>query len=144
MNFVHIGEQPSIRDINIADWRERRSGAENGDVLAQFTSVADIGDRVLFAGDGIGQFHSLAKGFQTIAAETTDYSKRSLETSSAYLEKLVGAKSLDNAIQIQSEYAKVAYEGFVAQTSKISELYANLAKEAFKPVETALATSQTK
>jgi hypothetical protein len=86
---------------------------------------------------------SLAKGFQTIAAETTDYSKRSLETSSAYLEKLVGAKSLDNAIQIQSEYAKVAYEGFVAQTSKISELYANLAKEAFKPVESAIAKAQS-
>lgn len=86
---------------------------------------------------------SLAKGFQTIAAEATDYSKRSLETSSAYLEKLVGAKSLDNAIQIQSEYAKVAYEGFVAQTSKISELYANLAKEAFKPVESAIAKAQS-
>ncbi|MGP8231641.1 MAG: phasin family protein [Methylovirgula sp.] len=86
---------------------------------------------------------SLAKGLQTIATEATDYSKRSLETSSAYLEKLVGAKSLDNAIQIQSEYAKVAYEGFVAQTTKIGELYANLAKEAFKPVETAIAKVQS-
>lgn len=86
---------------------------------------------------------SLAKGFQTIAAEATDYSKRSLETSSAYLEKLVGAKSLDNAIQIQSEYAKVAYEGFVAQTTKFGELYANLAKEAFKPVESAIAKAQS-
>ncbi|HEY0145107.1 MAG TPA: phasin family protein, partial [Methylovirgula sp.] len=76
-------------------------------------------------------------------AETTDYSKRSLETSSAYIEKLVGAKTLDNAIQIQSEYAKVAYERFVAQTSKISELYSNLAKEAFKPVESAIAKVQS-
>ena len=83
------------------------------------------------------------QGLQTIATETTDYSKRSLETSSAYLEKLVGAKSLDNAIQIQSEYAKVAYEGFVAQTSKIGELYASLAKEAFKPVESAIAKVQS-
>jgi len=86
---------------------------------------------------------SLAKGLQTIAAEATDYSKKSLETNSAYLEKLVGAKSLDNAIQIQSEYAKSAYEGFVAQTTKMGELYASLAKEAFKPVESVIAKVQS-
>ncbi len=85
---------------------------------------------------------TLAKGFQTIAAETTDYSKKSLESNSAFVEKLLGAKSLDNAIQIQSEYAKSAYEGFVAQATKIGELYTNLAKEAFKPVETAFAKVQ--
>ncbi|MGO9007620.1 MAG: phasin family protein [Beijerinckiaceae bacterium] len=86
---------------------------------------------------------SLAKGLQTIAAETTDYSKKSLENSSAFIEKLLGAKSLDNAIQIQSEYAKSAYEGFVAQATKIGELYTNLAKEAFKPVESAIAKVQS-
>jgi phasin family protein len=85
---------------------------------------------------------SLAKGLQTIAAETTDYSKKSLESSSAFVEKILGAKSLDNAIQIHSEYAKSAYEGFVAQATKMGELYTNLAKEAFKPVETAFAKVQ--
>ncbi len=85
---------------------------------------------------------SLAKGFQTIAAETTDYSKKSLESNSVYLEKLLGAKSLDNAIQIQSEYAKSAYEGFVAQATKLGELYTILAKEAFKPVESVFAKVQ--
>lgn len=85
---------------------------------------------------------SLAKGFQTIAAETTDYSKKTLESNSAYVEKILGAKSLDNAIQIQSEYAKIAYEGFVAQATKIGELYTSLAKEAFKPLESAMAKVQ--
>jgi len=85
---------------------------------------------------------SLAKGFQTIAAETTDYSKKSLEANSAYVEKLLGAKSLDAAIQIQSEYAKSAYEGFVTQATKIGELYTDLAKEAFKPVESMIAKVQ--
>jgi phasin family protein len=85
---------------------------------------------------------SLAKGFQTIAAEATDYSKKTLESNSAYVEKIIGAKSLDNAIQIQSEYAKTAYEGFVAQATKIGELYTSLAKEAFKPLESAMAKVQ--
>jgi len=85
---------------------------------------------------------SLAKGLQTIAAETTDFSKKSLENSSTFVERLLGAKSLDNAIQIQSEYAKTTYEGFVAQATKMGELYTNLAKEAFKPVESAFAKVQ--
>jgi hypothetical protein len=85
---------------------------------------------------------SLAKGLRTIALETTDYSKKSLETNSAYVEKLLGAKSLDDAIQTQSEYAKLAYEGFVTQATKIGELYTDLAKEAFKPVESMIAKVQ--
>ena len=51
------------------------------------------------------------------------------------MEKLLGAKSLDKAIEIQTDYAKSAYEGFVAQATKIGELYADLAKETYKPFE---------
>jgi hypothetical protein len=51
---------------------------------------------------------------------------------------LLGAKSYETAIQIQSEYWKTSYAGFVAQATKIGELYSSLAKEAFKPVETAV------
>lgn len=85
---------------------------------------------------------SFVKGLQAIAAETTDYSKKSLESGSAFLEKLLGVKSLELAIQLQSEYAKASYADFVAQASKIGELYSNLAKEAFKPLETAIAQAQ--
>ena len=39
---------------------------------------------------------SLAKGLQMIMVETTDFSKKSIAANSAYLEKLVGAKSLED------------------------------------------------
>ncbi|HEX6091748.1 MAG TPA: phasin family protein [Dongiaceae bacterium] len=80
-------------------------------------------------------FGALSKATQTIAAELADYSKKSFEDSTKVLEKLFGAKSLDKAIEIQTDYAKTAYEGFVAQATKISELYADLAKESYKPYE---------
>jgi hypothetical protein len=79
---------------------------------------------------------SIAKVLQAIATETADYSKRSLESGSAFVEQLLGAKSYDNAIQIQSEYWKTSYAGFIAQATKMGELYSNLAKETFKPIET--------
>ena len=81
------------------------------------------------------QFGTVSKGWQAIATEFADYSKKSFEHGSAALESLLGAKSLEKAIEIQSDYVKTAYEGFVAQSSKIGELYTDLAKETYKPLE---------
>ena len=58
------------------------------------------------------------------------------------MEKLFGVKSFEKAIEVQTEYAKTAYEGFVAKASKISELYADLAKETYKPFETLMAKAK--
>ncbi len=80
-------------------------------------------------------FGALSKATQAIAAELADYSKKSFEDGSKVMEKLLGAKSLDKAMEIQTDYAKSAYEDFVAQATKISELYADFAKETFKPFE---------
>jgi hypothetical protein len=72
-------------------------------------------------------------GTQAIAAETADYAKKSLEQSASTFEKLVGVKSLDKAIEIQTNYVKSAYEGFVAQSAKTRELYTKLAQDSFAP-----------
>ena len=77
---------------------------------------------------------SSTKGLQTIAAETTDYSKKSFEKSRAHFEKLIGLKKIDEAIQLQSDFVKSAYEDFVAHATRIGELYSSLAKESFKPI----------
>ena len=82
------------------------------------------------------------KGWQAIAAEFTDYTKRSFEESTATFEKLLSAKSLEQAIEIQTGYAKRAYDEYMHQMSKIGGLYADLAKEAYKPVEKALQTGR--
>jgi len=76
-----------------------------------------------------------SKSMQAIAIELADYSKRAFEQGTAATEKLISAKLLDKAFEVQSEYAKSAYEGFVAQATKLGELYADLAKEAYKPYE---------
>ena len=73
-----------------------------------------------------------ATGFQAITAETIEFSKKSLENGSAFVEKLLGAKSFQSAIHIRSEYAKMSYAALVAYLTKIGELNTKLAKEAFK------------
>ena len=58
------------------------------------------------------------------------------------MEKLVGIKTLDKAFEIQSDFAKSAYEGFVAYASKVGELYTDLAKDTVKPYEAVMAKVQ--
>ena len=81
-------------------------------------------------------FGAFSKSLQAITVEIADYSKKVFEQSTAATEKLLGAKSLEKAIEVQSDYAKTAYETFVAEATKLGELYADLAREAYKPFET--------
>lgn len=85
---------------------------------------------------------AVSKSAQAIAAEIADYSKKSFDESTAVLEKLFGVKSFEKAIELQTEYAKTAYEGFVAEANKIGEMYAGLAKETYKPFETIMAKAK--
>jgi phasin family protein len=78
---------------------------------------------------------SLQNGVQAIASAYGDYTKKSFEDTKSYVEKLTGVKSLDKALEVQTEYAKSAYETFVAESQKIAGLYTDLAKQTFKPLE---------
>ncbi|HXZ87485.1 MAG TPA: phasin family protein [Candidatus Binataceae bacterium] len=79
------------------------------------------------------------KNAQAIAVEVVDYSKKSIEDSTAAWERLMGAKTLEKAMEVQSEYLKSSYEDFVAEAAKLGELYVDLAKEIYQPFESALA-----
>ena len=75
-------------------------------------------------------------GLSAIATAYGDYTKKSYEDTKSFVEKLSGVKSLDKAIEAQSEYAKTAYETLVTDSQKIAGLYGDLAKQAYKPLET--------
>ena len=83
---------------------------------------------------------TMSKGMQEIAAETADYSKQAMSAGAEVVERLMGAKSVETAVQIQSDYAKTAYEGFVAKSTKINEIIVKVASEAIKPAQNALQT----
>jgi len=78
---------------------------------------------------------TLQGGFQAIAAAYGDYTKKSFEDTRSFVEKLSGVKSLDKALEAQTEFAKSAYETFVAESQKIAGLYTDLARQTFKPLE---------
>lgn len=82
---------------------------------------------------------AMTKGFQAIAQEAADYSRKSFEKGTAAFEQAAAAKSFDKAIEVQQAYAKEAYDTLVAQMTKFNELYISAAKEAYKPFEAGFA-----
>lgn len=104
------------------------------------------GDVEKFGRDSITMITALwggwTKSAQAIAAEVVDYAKKSAENSAAAWEKLVTAKSLEKAMDVQSAYLRSSYEDFAARVSKLGELHVDLAKETSKPFEGALAKLQ--
>jgi hypothetical protein len=84
---------------------------------------------------------ALSKGLQTLASDAADYTRKSFEHSTSTFEKMLGAKSLERAVEIQSEYARSSYEGFVAQSTKLGEMVTDIAKETYKPFEGILSRS---
>ena len=67
----------------------------------------------------VKSFGEMNKGFQAIAAEVTDYSKKAFEDGTRAFEQLIGATSVEQAVEIQSTYAKKAYDTYIAEMSKI-------------------------
>ncbi|WP_363348398.1 phasin family protein [Methylocystis echinoides] len=107
-------------------------------MVANFDSVQQIGKEQFEAVSAAAA--AVTKGWQSIAAETTDYSKKSFEKSRLLAEKLIAVKKMDEAFALQTDFAKTAYEDFVAEASKIGELYASIAKDVFKPFESVTKT----
>ena len=80
---------------------------------------------------------------KAIAAAHTDYAKASFEQSKAHIEKLTSVKSIDEAFGLQTAYSKTALETFIAEATKIGELYKTLAKDAFAPFAAAFPKAST-
>ena len=74
------------------------------------------------------------KGFETISARTVAFQKAALENHVAATKSLMGSKSVQEFVEKQNEYAKGAFEAYVAELSSISDLFAAVSKDALAPI----------
>ncbi len=78
---------------------------------------------------------ALTRGFQAMAQDAAEFSRKSFETSTAAVERATSAKSIETALEVQQGYAKDAYNAFIGQMSKMGDLDLNPAREAYTPFE---------
>ncbi|NNU79701.1 TIGR01841 family phasin [Halovulum dunhuangense] len=75
-----------------------------------------------------------AKTAEGIGAEMSAYSKKSFEDSVAAAQDLASAKNMTELMEKQTAFAQAAFEGFVAQATKMNEIYAAAAKDITAPI----------
>lgn len=98
-----------------------------------FQDIQKLGQSNMDA--GMKLFGEMTKNWQAIAAEMSDYSKRSFEDGTATFEKILGAKSVEQVVDLQAKFVKRSYDEYMHQMTKIGSMYAGLAKEAYRPME---------
>jgi len=88
-----------------------------------------------FAESSAQSLASLSSHAQVIATEATEYTRKSIQANGEFVEAVLSAPSFEDMVDLQTDYLKRSYEGFVAQATRTSELYANLARDAYRPFE---------
>jgi phasin family protein len=74
------------------------------------------------------------KGLEALSARAVAYSKAAMEDHVAATKSIMGAKSVQEAMERQSDYARKAFDGYVAELNKMSDMMSGLTKDAFKPL----------
>jgi hypothetical protein len=80
-------------------------------------------------------FSEMNRGFQAIAAEVTDFSKRRFEDTVQAWEQLVRARTFGDIVDVQSKYAQKAYDAYTSEFSKLGDMYLGTARDAAKSFE---------
>jgi phasin family protein len=111
----------------IAAGRERLEKAFQG-----LDSVAEFNKQSFEAVVEAGKI--AAKGFEAVNAETLAFTKAQLDESVQAARALAGARTLQALIDAQTSFAKGAFEAYLAQTTKVGEMTAKVAQDAYAPI----------
>ncbi|HEX6978491.1 MAG TPA: phasin family protein [Alphaproteobacteria bacterium] len=79
-----------------------------------------------------------AKGVETVGKVWSDLAHESWENFAQTTKALLGAKTLREAVEVQSDFAKVSFDKLVAESTKLSEMTVKVANEAFQPINARL------
>jgi len=74
------------------------------------------------------------KGFEALSARAVAFQKAALENHVAATKSLMTSKSVQEFAEKQNDYAKGAFEAYVAEVTEVSELVQGFAKETLQPI----------
>jgi len=117
---------------------ENYAGAES--LTSSFAKTAKIFETTAEFSKGNAEAYVEAatiagEGFRTIGSEITLYSKKAIEESVAATKAIMGSKSIPEAIELQTSFAKTAFGAYVGQLKILNGLVVGTAKDAFAPVQ---------
>ena len=110
----------------------KRSMEENVERMSKgFEDVTQFGQDNVEA--MVASSKIVAKAAEDMNAEVMAYSKKAYEDAMAASKELSSAKSVTEYFEKNTTFAKASFESFVAQATRMNEMYSVAAKEAFAP-----------
>ena len=88
-----------------------------------------------FIDAALTSYAALSTGVGSIALAASEYARKSIEAGSAAAQQIACAETVDAALAAQSTYASRAYEELVAEATRLGGLYADVARDAYRPFE---------
>lgn len=76
-----------------------------------------------------------SRGLQAIGQNSASYAKQSIESSVEATKAVMGSKSIHEAIELQTGFAKTAFSAYVGHVSRFNEAMIATAKESFAPLQ---------
>ncbi|MEX0759609.1 MAG: phasin family protein [Tistlia sp.] len=78
---------------------------------------------------------TFAKGFETLAKEIMGFTQINVESGMTATKKVLGAKNLQEMLDLQSEYSRTLFDSCIAESAKVAEMSMKTANEAFAPLQ---------
>lgn len=75
----------------------------------------------------------VAEGFEVIGKEIAAFAQKAAEANMAAAKKLSSAKNPQELMDLQTEWAKTAFDGFVAESTKLQDISVKVSNQAVKP-----------
>lgn len=80
-------------------------------------------------------FGILAKGLEDASKTWFAYTQGSVDSTVAFGKQVLGAKSLNEVVDLQNSFAKTSFDTFVSESTKLSEIGVKTANEAIEPIK---------
>lgn len=80
-------------------------------------------------------FAEANRGFQAMAAEINDFSRRRFEDVLQSWQQFLSARSFGDVVDVQTQFAQRAYDAYMSEMSKLEEMYLSTARNTATPVE---------
>ena len=88
--------------------------------------------------------HAAQKGVEALSTQALSYSKSSWEHGVAAAQTIAQAKSVQELVELQTNYAKSAMETYLSEVNKMTETLTTSVKDSFKPINERVTASVEK
>lgn len=87
---------------------------------------------------GLASASAMSEKLGVITTQAGEFARDGAQRASALVEAMTSAGTPDAALRLQTDYARETYQAMVAQAARMTELYADLARDAYRPFEITL------